>query len=126
MGRNVIVLLLVTAVLLVFFFVGTVTVPRLPELRLDESLVVGTVESIQGNTCRLRVTQGDSHFDGPTETREGDLIQVQFSAVSGGKTVAQGSEIQVPYRYTSDVSEYNALSLITVEQVSVLHAEEGR
>ena len=99
--------------------------PTLPELTLDASTLTGTVEFVNGYTCRVRVSQGDSHFDGPYINRRdeevpGDLIQVTYTSLSGAKALAVGDTVTITYRYTRDVSEKNGNPHITVNTLTII------
>jgi hypothetical protein len=98
--------------------------PTLPQIDLDSSTLTGTVEFVNGRTCRVVVTEGDSHFDGPYENKRGelvsgDLIQVTYSSLSGEKSVSVGDTITFTYRYTQNVSEKNGDPHITVNEIHV-------
>lgn len=98
--------------------------PELPKLDLDSSRLTGVVEFINGRTCRITVTEGDSHFDGPHENRKGemvsgDTIQVTYTSIAGAKTVGTGDTVTFSYRYTQDVSEKNGDPHIAVNELRV-------
>ena len=88
--------------------------PTLPRIDLDGSSLTGTVEYINGRTCRIRITGEDSHYD------EDDLIHLTYSTIEGSKGIKIGDQVSFSYHYTSDVSEYNGDPHITVNQVSVV------
>ena len=88
--------------------------PTLPKLNLDGSELSGTVEYVNGRTCLLRVSEGDSHYDAD------DLVYLTYSAITGGKTVSVDNVVRFSYHYITDVSEYNGEPHITVNEVSVL------
>lgn len=87
--------------------------PTLPTLDLYSSSLTGTVEALDGQSCRILVTEGDGHYDTDTQ------VQVSFSAVDGKAQLAMGDQIRVEYDYVKDVTEYNGLPHITVERISI-------
>lgn len=98
--------------------------PTLPQLTLDASSLTGTVEFVNGRTCRIVVTQGDSHFDGPYVNRKGedvpgDTLHVTFTTLSGTKALYVGDTISFRYSYTRDVSEKNGDPHISVHEIKV-------
>lgn len=98
--------------------------PTLPKIDLDSSTLSGTVEYVNGRTCRVTVTEGDSHYDGPYENSRGemvpgDTIQLTYSTLSGSKSVSVGDTVTFTYRYTQDVSEKNGDPHITVNEITV-------
>lgn len=93
--------------------------PTLPRLDLATSTLTGTVEYVNGRTCRILVTEGDSHYDAATEKREADAIFVTFSTLEGSKSVQVGDTITFTYSYTDDVSERNNEPHITVNRITV-------
>ena len=121
--------LILTALMMVSILCGcnileTDNPPTLPNIDLDSSTLTGTVEFVNGRTCRVEVIEGDSHFDGPYvnkrgEPVSGDLIQVTYSSLSGEKSVSVGDTITFTYRYTQDVSEKNGDPHITVNEIHV-------
>lgn len=121
--------LVITCLLLVSLFAGcglieTDNPPTLPKLDLDSSTITGTVEYINGRTCRVRIVSGDSHFDGPYVNRKGenvpgDLIHLTFTALEGEKSVSVGSTVTFTYHYTQDVSEKSGDPHITVNMIHV-------
>ena len=90
-----------------------ISMPDLPELNLGRSELSGTVEYINGRTCRVLITEGDSHFD------EEDIIQLTYVNLAGSKSIAIGSTVHFSYDYTSQVSEHLGSPHITVHQVHV-------
>ena len=90
-----------------------ISMPKLPELNLGKSELTGTVEYINGRTCRVLITEGDSHFD------EEDIIQVTYVNLVGSKAVSVGSTVSFSYDYTSQVAEHLGSPHITVHQVHV-------
>lgn len=99
--------------------------PTLPELALDGSSLTGTVEFVNGYTVRVRISEGDSHFDGPYINRReeevpGDLIQVTYTSLDGAKAVNVGDTVTFSYRYTRDVSEKNGYPHININTLTIL------
>lgn len=121
--------LILSAVMLLMLLAGcnileTDNPPTLPMIDLDSSTLTGTVEFVNGRTCRITVTEGDSHFDGPYENKRGELvsgdtIQLTYTTLSGAKTVKVGDTVTFTYRYTQDVSEKNGNPHITVNEIIV-------
>lgn len=121
--------LLLTAALVMSLFAGcglieTDNPPTLPKLVLDNSSLTGVVEFVNGRTCRITVTEGDSHFDGPYVNRKGepvsgDTIQLTYTTLSGSKNVAVGDTVTFRYSYAGDVSEKNGDPHITVHEIKV-------
>lgn len=121
--------LILTAAMLLAMLTGcnileTDNPPTLPKLDLDSSTLTGTVEFVNGRTCRIVVTEGDSHFDGPHENRRGemvsgDVIHLTYTTLTGGKNVSVGDTVTFTYRYTQDVSEKNGDPHISVNQIIV-------
>ena len=108
--------LLIAAVMLVSLALtgcGSEEGPTLPELILDGSELTGTVEYINGRTCRILVTQEDSHYDAE------DQLYLTYSAINGSKAIKVGDTVSFSYRYTRDVSEYNGDPHITINEVFV-------
>lgn len=93
--------------------------PTLPKLDISTSTLTGTVEYVNGRTCRVIITEGDSHYDAATEDREADAIFVTFATLDGSKSVQVGDTITFSYSYTSDVSERNSDPHITVNRITV-------
>ena len=94
--------------------------PTLPKFSLDASSLTGTVDYINGRTCRVVVTEGDSHFDGTDEDGDpGDTIQVTYTTLDGSKGLKVGDSVSFSYHYTTDVSEKNGDPHITVNQLTV-------
>lgn len=96
--------------------------PSLPKIDLHSSSLTGTVVDVDGNSCRIVVTEGDSHYRGTYENADGEAvegktIQVSFGASKG--TVEVGCTISFDYSYVSDVSEYAGYPHITVDSVKV-------
>lgn len=96
--------------------------PSLPKIDLHSSSLTGIVVDVGENTCRIVVTEGDSHYRGTYEnadgeTVEGKTIQVSFGSSKG--TVEVGCTISFDYSYVSDVSEYAGYPHITVDSVKV-------
>lgn len=95
------------------------TPPTLPKLNLDESTLTGTVEYVNGRTCRISVLEGDSHFDAATEKRDADVLFVTYSTLAGSKSVQVGDTVSFTYYYTRDVSERDSDPHISVNVLTV-------
>lgn len=93
--------------------------PTLPKLDISTSTLTGTVEYVNGRTCRVVITEGDSHYDAATEKRDADVVHVTYSTLNGNKSVQVGDTITFTYSYTRDVSERNNEPHITVNQITV-------
>jgi hypothetical protein len=93
--------------------------PTLPKLDIGASELTGTVEYINGRTCRIHITAGDSHFKAGTEDREPDVIQISYTSLEGAKTVKVGDTITFRYHYTEDVSELYGYPHISVNSITV-------
>lgn len=121
--------LVLSAVMLLMLLAGcnileTDNPPTLPKIDLDSSTLTGTVEFVNGRTCRVTVTEGDSHFDGPYENKRGELvsgdtIQLTYTTLTGAKSVGVGDTVTFTYHYTQDVSEKNGDPHITVNEIIV-------
>ena len=121
--------LVLTAVMLITMLCGCNILesdnpPTLPQLSLDASTLTGTVEFVNGRTCRVVVSQGDSHFDGPYVNRNGedvpgDTIHVTFTTLSGAKALAVGDTVSFRYSYTRDVSEKNGDPHISIHEIKI-------
>lgn len=103
------------AVLMVTLLAGCGSAPTLPTLDLYSSSLSGTVEylSEEGQSCRMVVVEGDSHY------KEKKVVQVSYSSVKGKDTVSVGDSIRFDYNYIDNVTDYNGLPHITIEQVTV-------
>ena len=112
---------LILIVLIVGVIVFVVLVIPTPKLEMEENLstLVGTVEYVNGRTCRVLITQGDSHFDAASEDEEADVIQLTFTNLEGSKSILVGDTVRFEYDYVSQVSEYLGSPHITVNQVYV-------
>lgn len=95
------------------------TPPTLPKLNYDESSLVCQVEYVNGRTCRVQVIEGDGHFSGPTEKRDGAVLFVTYSSLEGGKSVQVGSQVSFTYNYTTDVTERDGEPHISVRILDV-------
>lgn len=123
------VMLVITCLMLVGLLAGcglieTDNPPTLPQLNLDSSTLTGTVEFVNGRTCRIVVSSGDSHFDGPYVNRKGenvpgDTIQLTYTTFDGVKSVSVGDTVTFSYRYSRDVSEKSGDPHITVHMIHV-------
>ena len=90
-----------------------ISMPDLPKLDLGKSQLAGTVEYVNGRTCRVLLTEGDSHFDAD------DIIQLTYTNLVGSKSIGVGSTVRFDYDYTTQVAEYLGSPHITVNQVHV-------
>lgn len=106
-------LLLILSALILGLLSGCGSEPALPTLDLYGSSITGTVEYMDGQSCRILVTEGDSHYD--TETQ----VQVTYTAIDGKAALAVGDEITVEYDYVKNVTDYNGLPHITVEKIRI-------
>lgn len=95
------------------------TPPTLPKLELDSSTLTGAVEYVNGRTCRIRILEGDGHYDAATEKREADVIFVTYSGLEGSKSVQVGNTVSFTYSYTQDVSERDSDPHISVKVLVV-------
>ena len=95
------------------------TPPTLPKLGYDESTLTGTVEFVNGRTCRISVLEGDGHYDAATEKREADVLFVTYASLEGGKSVQVGNTVTFTYSYTSDVTERDGQPHISVRVLDV-------
>ena len=95
------------------------TPPTLPKLGYDESTLTGTVEFVNGRTCRIRVLEGDGHYDAATEKREADVLFVTYASLEGGKSVQVGNTVTFTYSYTEDVTERDGEPHISVQVLTV-------
>lgn len=96
------------------------SMPQLPEVELSTSTLAGTVEFVNGRTCRILITEGDSHFSAASEEDDADVVQLTFINIEGGKkTVQVGDTVRFEYDYVTQVCEYLGSPHITVNQVHV-------
>ena len=95
------------------------TPPTLPKLGYDESTLTGTVEFVNGRTCRISVLEGDGHYDAATEKREADVLFVTYASLEGGKSVQVGNTVTFTYSYTEDVTERDGEPHISVQVLTV-------
>ena len=95
------------------------TPPTLPKLGYDESTLTGTVEFVNGRTCRISVLEGDGHYDAATEKREADVLFVTYSSLEGEKSVQVGNAVTFTYSYATDVTERDGTPHITVRVLTV-------
>ena len=93
--------------------------PTLPKLEFDISTLTGTVEFVNGRTCRICITEGDGHFDAATENYDADVLFVTYSNLEGSKSVQVGDTVSFTYSYTEDVSERGGDPHISVRVLSV-------
>ena len=110
--------LLITAVLVLTLLTGCsiemIPMPSLPELGDNLSSLTGQVDYVNGRTCRIIITSGDSHFE------EEDEIQLTFTNLEGSKKSVQiGDTVRFRYDYVSQVSEFLGSPHITVNQIRV-------
>ena len=101
------------------FSIESVSMPELPKFDSGTSILEGTVDYVNGRTCRVIITKGDSHFDAATEDRDADVIQLTYTNLEGSKTILVGDRVRFEYDYSSQVSEYLGSPHITVNQVTV-------
>lgn len=101
------------------FSIESISMPQLPEFNTGSSTLEGTVEYVNGRTCRVIITKGDSHFDAATEDHTADVIQLTYTDLEGSKTIQVGDTVRFEYDYSSQVSEHLGNPHITVSQVSV-------
>jgi len=92
---------------------GLVSAPEIPDFGGSLSTLAGTVEYVNGRTCRVLITEEDSHFD------EDDIIQVTYTSLEGNKSVRIGDTVRITYDYVSQVSELAGDPHITVNQMIV-------
>ena len=95
------------------------TPPTLPKLGYDESTLTGTVEFVNGRTCRVSVLEGDGHYNAATEKREADVLFVIYASLEGGKSVQVGNTVTFTYSYTEDVTERDGEPHISVQVLTV-------
>ncbi len=95
------------------------TAPTLPRLNYDASTLTGSVEFVNGRTCRISVLEGDGHYDAATEKRDADVLFVTYSSLEGGKSVQVGDTVTFTYSYTTDVTERDGEPHITVRVLTV-------
>ena len=95
------------------------TPPTLPKLGYDESSLTGTVEFVNGRTCRISVLEGDGHYNAATEKRAADVLFVTYSSLEGSKSVQVGNTVSFTYSYTEDVTERDGEPHITVQILTV-------
>ena len=95
------------------------TPPTLPKLGYDESTLTGTVEFVNGRTCRISVLEGDGHYDAATEKREADVLFVTYAGLAGSKSVQVGNTVTFTYSYTEDVTERDSEPHISVKVLTV-------
>lgn len=110
--------LLITVLLVMSLLAGCsiemIPMPSLPEFGNTLSTLTGYVDYVNGRTCRLIITSGDSHFD------VDDEIQLTFTNLEGSKKSVQvGDMVRFQYDYVSQVSEFLGSPHITVNQIRV-------
>lgn len=94
-------------------------VPTLPKLAYDASTLTGTVEFVNGRTCRILVLEGDGHYDAATEKRDADVLFVTYASLNGSKSVQVGNTVTFTYSYTADVTERDSEPHISVKVLTV-------
>lgn len=111
---TVLIALLLLATVLTGCSIESIPMPSLPELGDNLSSLTGQVDYVNGRTCRVIITSGDSHFD------EEDEIQLTFTNLEGSKKSVQvGDTVRFQYDYVSQVSEFLGSPHITVNQIRV-------
>lgn len=95
------------------------TPPTLPKMNYDESTLTGTVEFVNGRTCRISILEGDSHYNAATEKREADVLFVTYASLEGEKSVQIGDTVTFTYSYTEDVTERDGAPHISVQVLTV-------
>lgn len=111
---TVLITLLLIAAVLTGCSIESIPMPSLPELGDNLSSLTGQVDYVNGRTCRVIITSGDSHFD------EEDEIQLTFTNLEGSKKSVQvGDTVRFQYDYVSQVSEFLGSPHITVNQIRV-------
>ena len=110
--------LILCAVLVLALLTGCsiemIPMPSLPELGDNLSSLTGQVDYVNGHTCRVIITNGDSHFDPEDE------IQLTFTNLEGSKKSVQvGDTLRFRYDYVSQVSELAGDSHIIVNQLII-------
>ena len=110
--------ILLAAVLVLVLLTGcsieSIPMPSLPEPEDNLSSLTGQVDYVNGRTCHVIITSGDSHFD------QDDEIQLTFTNLEGSKKSVQvGDTVRFRYDYVSQVSELLGLPHITVNQIRV-------
>ena len=109
--------LLVPLVLIVSLLTGCgsfeITADDIHNFVTVDSSQMGLVEFVNDRTCRVCVTEGDSHFDSD------DTIQVTYTSLEGKQSVTVGDRVRVDYVYTTQVCEYLGSPLITVNRLHV-------
>lgn len=96
-----------------------IPMPDIPTLELGESYLEGTVEFVNGRTCRVVITKGDSHFDAEGDGWDADVIQVTYTNLEGSKSVKVGDHVAFEYDYIASVSEHLGSPHITVNVLRV-------
>ncbi len=107
------ILLIAATVMTLFAGCGSNSGPTLPTLDLYSSSLTGTVEYVDGQSCRVSITEGDDHYDEETS------IQLTYSKAEGKALAEVGDKVSFDYNYIEDVADYNGLPHITVEQIKV-------
>lgn len=116
--------LILTFVLLVSLLSGC-SEPSLPTIDLDKSSLTCVVTAIgDDGTLSVVVSEGDSHYDGPYDTSDGETVEgetllITYTSVKGSKTVAVGDTISFTYYYTADVSKFNGTPRISVDEIKI-------
>lgn len=107
-----------TVLILAFILVGCgiedLPMPKVPDAELAPSALAAQVDYINGRTCRIIVTEGDSHFDA------GDELQLTFSNLTGSRMSPRiGDIVRFEYDYISQISELLGSPHIIVNQIQV-------
>lgn len=109
--------LIISVILILILLTGCsiemISMPELPELDMGTSTLEGSVESVDGLTCKVLITVGDSHFDAEDE------IQLTYTNLEGSNSISVGDTVTFEYDYNSQVSEHLGSPHITVNLVHV-------
>lgn len=101
------------------FDIEQISMPEIPSIDMGGSTLSGCVEYINGRTCRILITEGDSHFDAETEDDEADVVYVTYTDLEGSKSVLVGDNVSFEYDYATQVSEHLGIPHISVSRLRV-------
>lgn len=87
--------------------------PSLPQVD-SSSTLTAKIESVNGNQCTIIVTEGNGEYD------KEDILYITYGIVAGNLTLAVGNTVTITYNYVKDVSEYEGLPHITVDEIAIL------